>query len=136
MTIKELRQYRSICSEIDYIDGKLNGSKIHVRDSVQSASKHPYSLHNVQIEGDVYEHSSPSLLAKKHRLEVQKRIIEEFMEKISDSKIRRVIEIYCLDPVGEDCEVPGWNEIADIFADGSTGESIRKSVTRFLEKIS
>lgn len=45
MTVKELRQYRSICVEINEINQELNGC--YVGDTVQSGSKHPYNLHNV-----------------------------------------------------------------------------------------
>lgn len=134
MTIKELRNYRAICSQIDHIDRKIKGSRIHVKDSVQSASKHPYSVHNVTVEGDIYDHSSPVLLAKKHRLEVQKQNIESFIENIPDSKIKEAIEIYCTEPIGEDGNAPEWNDVADRLADGSTKDSVRMLVTRFLEK--
>lgn len=134
MTIKELRQYRAICAEIDYINSKLNGNKIHVRDSVQSASKHPYSLHSVQIEGDVYEHSSPSLLAKKQHLIAKKQNIERFINDIPDYRIKRALELYCLEPLNENLNVPSWENVADTIADGSTSAALKMAAKRFLEK--
>lgn len=134
MTVKELRRYRTVCAELDAIDKKLNGSKIHVRDSAQSASKHPYSLHSVPVEGMVYEHSSPYLLAKKQRLEAEKSCIEDFIWGISDKRVRDALEIYCLEPLNEDLDVPNWEDVADALGDGSTGHSIRMLVARFLEK--
>lgn len=132
MTIKGLRNYRTIYAEIEHIDKQLG--KHTVKDSVQSASKHPYSLHSVSVEGDIYEHSSPLLLAKKQKLLAQKREIEKFICGILDYRIRRALELYCLEPLNEDLEIPSWENVADMLADGSTGDSVRMSVKRFLEK--
>lgn len=133
MTIKELRSYRTICAEIEHIDKQLG--RRTVKDSVQSASKHPYSLHSVSVEGDIYERSSPLLLTKKQKLLAQKREIEELICNVSEYRIRRALELYCLEPLNENLEIPNWENVADMLADGSTGESLRKAVTRFLEKI-
>lgn len=133
MTIKELRNYRTICAEIDHIDKQLG--RRSVRDSVQSASKHPYSLHSVQIEGDIYEHSSPSLLAKKQHLIAQKQNIERFINGILDHRIRRAFELYCLEPLNENLNVPSWEDVADSMADGSTAASLKMATKRYLEKI-
>lgn len=134
MKIKDLRQYRTICAEIDYIDSKLKGSKIHVSDSVQSAAKHPYSLHNVRIEGDIYERSSPSLLAKRQDLIAQKESIEQFINSIPIFKIRRALELYCIEPLGENLVSPTWEDVADAMADGSTAAALKMAAKRFLEK--
>lgn len=134
VTVKDLRKYRAICAEIHQIESKLTGSRIHVKDSVKSAAKHPYSVHNVPIEGDVYESSSPALLAKFKRLLWERGVIEDFISSIPEYKVRRALEIYCLEPLGEDMEAPSWEKVADALADGSTGDSIRKSVERFLKK--
>lgn len=133
MTIKELRNYRTICAEIEHIDKQLG--KHTVKDSVQSASKHPYSLHSVSVEGDIYEHSSPLLLIKKQKLLAQKRGIEKLICGVSEYRIRRALELYCLEPLNEDLEIPSWEDVADMFADGSTAASLKMAVKRYLEKI-
>lgn len=133
MTLKEIKRYRTICAEIKQIDKKLNRGKIHVRDSVKTAAKPPYHLHNVSVEGDVYVGSSPSLLSRKAQLISDKNKIEDFVEKINDYDIKRAIEIYCMEPSDENLNLPDWEDVAD-YLGKSTGEAVRKSVERFLKK--
>ena len=135
MTKAELKQYRVICAEIQDIDRKLDSEMICVKDSVQSASKHPYSVHSVTIEGNIYEGSSPALLSKKQNLLESKRQIESFVKSISDYKIRRAVEIYYINPLDEDLTKPTWEFVADKFKDGSSGDSIKKSVSRYFKKL-
>lgn len=109
MTIKELREYCSICGELEHIDILLKGKRIHVKDSVQSSATYPYNLHNVSVEGDVYESSSARLLAKKRELENKKTQIELFINEIKDDRVRRAIEILCIEPVGADLKKPKYS---------------------------
>ena len=44
------------------------------------------------------------------------------------------ISIYYMEPLDESCEKPTWESIANKFYDGSTGDSIRISVQRYLKK--
>ena len=134
MTIKELREFRSICGEIEHIDMLLKGKRIHVKDSVQSSATYPYNLRNVSVEGDVYESSSAKLLAKMRKLKIKKAQIEAFVNGIKDDRVRRAIEIYCIEPVGADLKTPKWSDVADIFNDGSTGDSIRMYTERWMKK--
>jgi len=39
-----------------------------------------------------------------------------------------------MEPLDESCEKPTWESIANKFYDGSTGDSIRISVQRYLKK--
>ncbi|MBQ7131253.1 MAG: hypothetical protein IJO29_01660 [Oscillospiraceae bacterium] len=135
MKVKELRRYRAICAEIEYIESKIENKRIHVKDSVQSAAKHPYSKHNVVISGYIDDDYIPASTRKRlSELNKQRKQIEQTIHSISDYKVRRALEIYCLNSLDEDMKLPNWETVADIIADGSSGDSIRMSVQRYFEK--
>lgn len=92
MTIEKLKSYRGICAEIKDIKSKLSGS--YVGDTVQSGSKHPYSVHNVHIEGLVPSGNTVSLLARLSVLEHSREEIEEFVHDIDDDdyEIKQIIQ--------------------------------------------
>ena len=106
-----------------------------VKDSVQGSMKnHPYIKGMRHIEGVADE----SLLYKKSdlkaQLKAQLKAVEDFVKSIEDSKVRKAIEIYYIDDLDESCEKPTWENVADKFKDGSTGDSIKKTVSRYLKK--
>lgn len=91
MTQNDLEAYRSVCAEIDDIKSQLAGR--YAGDTVQSGSKHPYSVHSVRIEGYVPDGNTISLLARLSDLERSRAAVEEFVDGISDSEIRRIISL-------------------------------------------
>lgn len=129
MTKNLLKQYRMLKLEFDDINAIIR-SKI-VEDSVQGSMKnHPYIKGIRHIEGVADE----SLLYKKSDLKAQLKAVEDFVKSIEDSKVRKAIEIYYIDDLDESCEKPTWENVADKFKDGSTGDSIKKTVSRYLKK--
>lgn len=89
MTIEELKNYRSICAEIADIKKELAGH--YTGDTVQSGSKHPYSVHNVRIEGYKSDDSTISLLTRLSVLEHSRAEIEEFVHNFSDYDLKLII---------------------------------------------
>lgn len=67
------------------------------------------------------------LYVDKNKLENQTREIEQFIHSINSSKARRIIVLRYL-------EEKSWNEVADLISDNATEDSVRKYLTRFLEK--
>lgn len=129
MTKNLLKQYRMLKLEFDDINA-ITRSKT-VEDSVQGSMKnHPYIKGMRHIEGVADE----SLLYKKSDLKAQLKAVEDFVKSIEDSKVRKAIEIYYIDDLDESCEKPTWENVADKFKDGSTGDSIKKTVSRYLKK--
>lgn len=90
MTIDELKNYRSICAEIADIKKELAGH--YAGDTVQSGSKHPYSVHNVRIEGYKSDSSTISLLTRLSVLECSRQDIEEFVHSINDYDLKLIIQ--------------------------------------------
>ena len=86
------------------------------------------------LNNDIYESSSPALLTRKKKLLELKTQIELFVKSINDYRVRRAIEIYYINPLDEDLIKPSWESVADKFGDGSSGDSIRISVQRYLKK--
>lgn len=90
MTIDELKNYRSICAEIADIKKELAGH--YAGDTVQSGSKHPYSVHNVRIEGYKSDSSTISLLTRLSVLERFRQDIEEFVHSMNDYDLKLIIQ--------------------------------------------
>ena len=130
--LRELRDYRTICAEIDERLKKLSRDKRHVVDSVQTAADFPFWKHTIPIEGDVYPYPVAPERRKIDILREKKAKIERFVGEIEDYKIQRMIVIFYIEPV--DGDKITWEDVADRMADGSTGDSCRMRVKRFFEK--
>ena len=88
ITHNEFKSYRAVCAEIADIKSQLDAR--YAGDTVQSGSKHPYSVHNVRIEGYVPDGNTLSLLVRLSDLERLRTAVEEFVDGISDSEIRTI----------------------------------------------
>lgn len=106
MTLDELKNYRLYCSEIKDIE--------------------------LQLKSSSSDESTVTLLYRKRELIDKKDVIEKFVKNIPEYKIRRAIIIYYLEPILFEI-VPSWEKVADRIADGSTGDSLRMAVSRFLK---
>lgn len=125
MTIEKLKNYRDICSEIKDIKSKLSGG--YVGDTVQSGSKHPYSVHNVHIEGLVPSGNTVSLLARLSNLKKQKSEIEEYIEKIKDYQTKKMFEMKFF-------EYKTYLQIAMILSNGKMSKSaVQMRIERYLK---
>ncbi len=94
MTSKQLRNYRSICAEIEDLRADLNTNH-KVKIAVSSASDYPHSKHTVTDEG--YDLSIPGTKAKLdllYKLKNERNEIEEFVYSIPDVKTRRALKLY------------------------------------------
>lgn len=133
MTIKEqLKQYRTLKLDLDEVNCKIEEKS--VKGNVQGSMKeHPYIMQNHTIGGVTVE--DYGLLERKAEIKAKIKAVDDFVNSIQDSKIRMAIEIYYIEPLDESCEKPTWESVADKFKDGSTGDSVRKMVERFLKKI-
>lgn len=131
MTLKELRCYRVICSEIIALEEKLNRDKYHVVDAVQSAADFPYWKHTVTVEADLYPYPVEPERQKLRVLRARKAEIERFVASVPDDKIRRCMEICFIEPCSERIT---WEMVADAISDGSTGNAIKLQVSRYFKK--
>ena len=134
MTKEQLKKYRTLKAEL--ADLELDTKSETVHDSVQRSKREfPYTFSHDHIEGVPDEDYDPYDLIRKASLKAQIRGIEEFVNGIEDFRIRKAVKIYYIDPIDESGDKPTWNSIADKFDDGSTGDSVRMIVKRFLKKI-
>lgn len=130
ITIQDLRDYRTICAALKAAEDELASGKQHVVDTVQSAANFPYWKHIVTVEGDIYLKNPDRLKKEIVRLRDKKAKIERFVLNIYPAKIQRIAAIYYLEPAyGEKIT---WEYIADRLNDGSTGDSCRMMLRRYL----
>lgn len=127
MTKAELEQYRSIVAEIDEIRDRLNKHTVHGT-VTGSDSEFPYVKHSISVGGVVETEDNQRDMLLIHRLEKQKREIEDFVHGIPDSITRRIFTYRYLDGRVK----PSWQWIA--FKIGVTDESTpRKKHDNFLK---
>lgn len=128
MTVKELSQYRSIVAEIDEIRERLNKNTVHgtVRGS---DSEFPYVQHSFSVGGVMETKKSKRDMILLRKLEIQKERIEEFIEDIPDSELRRIFNYRYIDGRVK----PSWQWIA--FKIGKHDEQYpRRKHNKFLKK--
>lgn len=107
MTKAELEQYRSIVAEIDEIRDRLNKHTVHGT-VTGSDSEFPYVKHSISVGGVVETEDNQRDMLLIHRLEKQKREIEDFVHSIPDSITRRIFTYRYLDGRVK----PSWQWIA------------------------
>lgn len=104
MTLKDLKQYRSICVEIDEMN--IATTSETVRDTVRgSDAEFPYITHTMSVKGVTYTDENRKTLITQHSLEMKKREIEGFIDGIEDSLTRRIFEMRFIKGFS-------WNKIA------------------------
>lgn len=89
MTLKELKDYRSVCAELDDVNEQLKSCE--VVDCVQSASKIPYSKHSVPVSGLPPDDRVKSLLERQAALMACKLTVEQFVES-QDNETRYILK--------------------------------------------
>lgn len=109
MTLNELKNYRSYCSELQEIKHELNiGTS---------------------------EESSTWLLYRQKELEDKIKAMKQFVDSIHDYKIYRALKIYCIEPLDENVKAIDWEDVACRIGNGCTESAIRKAVSRYFKKI-
>ena len=130
MTKEQLEQYTSIKEEIKELEAELDKRKSPVSDIVTgSMEDYPYTQHSVTVRGlssNTYL-LDLKLAYKKKELELQRLEIENFLDSVQDSKIRRIIRLKYI-------KGKTWPQIARKMDKHISGDSVRKIVERFLEK--
>lgn len=93
MTIKELKQYRSICSEILEVEAEIKDSTVHgvVRGSDDSF---PYLSHSILVSGVMPTRDNVKTFNRLRNLKRRKCTIEDFIQSIDDSLTRRIFKMH------------------------------------------
>lgn len=131
MTVKELKQYRSLKGEIQDIEDEIKELKSNmIVDVVKSSySEFPFTEHSVSVQGcDKSDFNKIRILhKKKQEKQVQVDCIEQFIDNIQDSQLRRVFKLKYIKDYS-------WAEVARCIGGNNTRDSVRKMSRRFLEK--
>ena len=129
MTKEQLKRYRERKLELQDINAGISNSTIH--DSVSGSKKEfPWTIGTRHVEGVPDE--DYDLLVRKSDLKAQIKEIEDFVNGIHNYRIKKAIQIYYIDDIESGEDKPTWEDVADKFYDGSTGDSVKQAVSRFI----
>lgn len=129
MTKEQLKRYRELKFELADVNTQIQlGS---TQDSVQGSKKEfPWTIGTRHVEGVPDE--DYDLLVRKSDLKAQIKEIEDFVNSIHNYRIKKAIQIYYIDDIESGEDKPTWEDVADKFYDGSTGDSVKQAVSRFI----
>lgn len=136
MTTKQLRNYRSICAEIDDLEEKSNrqDGEHYVGDTVPSGSRFPWNVRNVHISGYEYDYDGGvSYQSKLAELKERKKQIENFVNGIPDYQIRKAVRLYYIESIEDGEDKPTWEDVADEVGNGVTSEALKQTVRRYIK---
>lgn len=130
MTKKELEQYRSVVAEIRETEERIKENT--VTDTVSGSDvEFPYTKHSMSVAGLEKNEYNNILLARRNKLQRQRRKVERYVDGIEDSLTRRIFRMRYIE--GE--VRPSWQWIAFKVGGGNTESSVKKRVYRFLKSI-
>ena len=129
MTIRELRQYRSIRIELERLEREKKSRELS--DTVIGSDRDfPYTQHKMSVAGLDSDGDNARLLERIAKLRQQKKEIEDFVYGIEDSLMRQIFEWRHLK--GRRC--PSWQAVA--FKIEEHDESYpRRKYKNFIKKI-
>ena len=129
MTKEQLKRYRALKFELADVNTQIQlGS---TQDSVQGSMKEfPWTIGTRHVE--VVSDEDYDLLVRKSNLKAQIKEIEDFVNGIHNYRIKKAIQIYYIDDIESGEDKPTWEDVADKFYDGSTGDSVKQAVSRFI----
>ena len=130
MTKKELEQYRSVVAEIRETEERIKENT--VTDTVSgSDAEFPYTKHSMSVAGLEKNEYNNMLMARRNKLQRQRRKVERYVDGIEDSLTRRIFRMRYIE--GE--VRPSWQWIAFKVGGGNTESSVKKRAYRFLKNI-
>lgn len=125
LTLKDLKQYKSLCAEIDEVNVEVASRS--VSDTVSgSDSRFPYITHTVSVGGLTYTDENHKLLIKLHSLEQKRDEIERFIDGIEDSLTRRIFTMRFI-------KGWAWGKIA--YRTNNTVASVKMRCRRYLKRL-
>lgn len=106
MTKKELEQYRSVVAEIRETEEQIKENT--VTDTVSgSDAEFPYTKHSMSVAGLEKNEYNNTLMARRNKLQRQRRKVERYVDGIEDSLTRRIFRMRYIE--GDTC--PTWAQI-------------------------
>lgn len=129
MTAEELKQYRSICREIEENEEELE-RQTAADTVIGSDAQFPFIKRSVTVCGIIPEEENRRRIEKLSRLRRQRERIERFAEDIDDSLTRRIIELRYI----KGSFMPSWEAVAQAIGGWNTADGVRKTAARFLKR--
>lgn len=136
LTLQELEQVKYKKREIEMINDqiiKLYNSVEMTSDTVQGSSKSsPYVKHTITVTGiDVMaatrvNRRAEKLKARRRLLEADVDRAEDFIDKLTDSQLRQIIELKFITGMS-------WNMVAQRVYEYPDGDRARKKVGRYFK---
>ena len=129
MTAAELKQYRSICREIEENEEELERQT--AADTVTASdAQFPFIKHSVTVRGIIPDERNRQRLEHIAALRRQKKRIESFAAGIDDSITRRIFELRYI----KGDFAPSWEAVAQAIGGMNSADSVRKTAARFLRR--
>lgn len=140
MTSNQLKQYQSILQELPEIDRKIKKTEESIEKLmtegtvVDSVSGGSGGTQHFRIEGmpaktlktkriDLYV-----LRATRTRMEAQKREVDDFLNRMDDFRMKRIIRYRFFEGLR-------WQEVADKMGGSCTEDSVKKEFQRFMKQV-
>lgn len=126
MTAERLRQYKSIKAEIEELAEQIQ--MLESSDIVQGSDREfPYIKHNMKVETGECDHTRDMLKKELGLLKAEYRKLNEFINNIADSEIRRIFRYRYIE---------GWTFQKIAFRMNETDESYpRRKHNKYLKNI-
>lgn len=135
MNLQRLEQYIDSVREIEMLENRINElkEKAVVADSVKDGSRWPYNTHITVVRGtdikatEKLSEIQTMLYKRKRFLYAELAEIERFLSRVTNSKIRQIIELRYIKGLS-------WNAVAQKIYGYPCGDRARMKVKRFLKK--
>ena len=128
MTENELKQYRSICAEIEEL--KLEMNRLTLTDTVTgSDAEFPYTKHTMSIRG-VDDDTKARISRRITLLKNKRHMIECYVDAIDDSITRRIFKYRYI----KDTVMPSWRSVSRKVGGGMSESGVRMTAYRYLKE--
>lgn len=124
LTLKELKQYKSICAELEELNIVIANKTVN-NTVTGSDDRFPYTKHAMSVGGLVYTDENRKLLIRRNSLLWEKEKIEDYIERIEDSITRRIFEMRFINGYS-------WTKIA--YRMNSSVSCVKMVCHRYLNK--
>ena len=129
MTIRELRQYRSIRIELERLEREKKSRELS--DTVVGSDRDfPYTQHKMSVSGLESDGDNMRLLERIRNLKQQKKEIEGFVYGIEDSLTRQIFELMYI----KGRYKATWNSVAAEMNFTNTPGNLSKIHSEYMKK--
>lgn len=132
MTIQQLNQYRHLVREIPDVKKRIRGYRKELTGFstvLASQAEPPYTLHSVTVpapcQNDIQD-MIKMMQRRLRRITRQHNEIEEYIDTISDSQLRRIFQLRFIDGLS-------WENVTIRIGGGNSEKAVKKKAYRYLK---